>query len=294
MGVKNIFNKISKHFLIRNLIIAICALLVFIYLVNLALNIFTRHNQKFNVPDLQGKTIEEVQHLIKDADLKLIVIDSLFIAGLTPGTIIDQSPEPTSYVKSGRKVFLTINSYSPRSEVVPYVTGFSLRQAKNMLETKGFEIKRLIYRSDMATNNVIGESYNGQEIVRGSTIKATLGEGITLTVGRAAGSPLPLVPKVVGLTLREAKSRLWEIGLNVGDIRLDADVNDSNLSEARVYKQTPDQQSRTDYGASVILYLSIDTNRVNQGVKRSDEDMRKAIENPVEDISEEELERLLQ
>lgn len=291
--IKKILNKISKHFLLRNVVLAICGIVVFFYFVNVLLNIATRHNEKLSVPDLQGKTIAEVQSLIVDAALELVVIDSLFVSGLAPGTIIDQSPEPSSFVKSGRKIFLVINSISPRSEVIPYVTGFSLRQAKNTLEGKGFQIKRLIYRSDMATNNVIGESYNGREIVRGSTLKATLGEGITLTVGRSGGAALPLVPKVVGLSLREARSRLWEVGLNVKEVDTDRSLGSLRAGDIRVYKQSPNQQSRLDYGANVTIYLSTDIKRVHQGSSRSDRDIRSAIENPSEDITEAELKELL-
>lgn len=290
---RRLINKISAHFLLRNIVIAVCGIIVFVYLVSVALNLFTRHGQRYSVPELLGKTIEQVAPLIEDADLELVVIDSLFVPGIAPGTIIDQSPEPTSAVKSGRKVFLVINSISPRSEVIPYVTGFSLRQAKNILEGKGFEIKRLVYKADMANNNVIGQSYNGEQIVRGSTIKATLGEGITLIVGRSSGVALPIVPKVIGLTLREAKSRLWEIGLNVGEIRRDVDVTEINIDQARVYKQSPGQQSRYDYGSNVTLYLTTKVDKITDGSRKSDTEARKTTDETTEDITPEELEKLL-
>ncbi len=290
---KNIFRSISSHFLLRNAILALCGVVVFIYLVSIVLNIFTRHSEHYEVPELLNMTVAQAAPLIEDADLQLVVIDSLFVAGMEPGMIIDQSPEPTSQVKSGRKVFLVINSMNPRSEVIPYVTGYSLRQAKNMLQSRGFTIDRLIYKADIATNNVIGQSYKGREITRSSEIEAVLGQGITLTVGRSSGAPLPLVPKVVGLTAREAKSRLWEVGLNVGEVIYDSSVDKGSRSSAKVYKQSPSQQSRLDFGAKVTLYMSIDGERVQGGVKRSDSDLIDARENPVEEleVSEEELEK---
>lgn len=286
-------NKISAHFLLRHIVLAVCGVIVFVYLVSVALNVFTRHGQRYAVPNMLGKTVEESTADIEEANLELVVIDSLFVPGLAPGSIIDQSPEPTSAVKSGRKVFLVINSLSPRSEVIPYVTGFSLRQAKNILEGKGFEIKRLIYKSDMANNNVIGQSYNGKDIVRGSTLKATLGEGITLIVGRSGGAPMPLVPKTIGLSLREAKSRLWEIGLNVGEVRRDADVTELNLEDARVYKQTPGQQSRADYGSSVTLYLTTRIDKINDGSRKADTNASKIVDAETDEVTPEELAKLL-
>lgn len=290
---KRLINKISNHFLLRNIVLSICAIIVFVYLVSVALNLFTRHGQRYSVPDFIGKTLDQAVPMTQDADLELVVIDSLFVAGMTPGTIIDQSPEPTSSVKSGRKVFLVINSVNPRSEVIPYVTGFSLRQAKNLIEGKGFEIKRLIYRPDMANNNVIGQSYNGKDIVRGSTLKATLGEGITLVIGRSASAPMPNVPKVVGLSVREAKSRLWEVGLNVGEVRRDADVTETNLADAKVYKQNPGQQIRLDYGSNVDLYISTKIDRVIDGSRKSDVDARKTVADTAAELTQAELDALL-
>ncbi len=287
--ITKIFRAISEHFLLRNIIIAFCAIVIFLYLTSLALNIFTRHGEKYEVPDLIGKTIAGAEEYIKEADLQLVVNDSLYVAGLLPGSIIDQSPEPTSFVKSGRKVFLVINATNPRSEVIPYVTGYSIRLAKNILQSQGFTIDRLIYRSDIATNNVIGQKYKGKEIKKGSNQKAVLGEGVTLTVGRASDAPLPLVPNVVGLDIREAKSRLWETGLNVGSIINDDSVNEKNINEAKVYKQTPGQHTRNDYGAKVTLYMSVDKNRVKSGKDRAEQEIRDAIENPSEEISEEEF-----
>lgn len=286
---KRLLQKVSNHFFLRHFIIAICVVIVIIYLTSLALNIFTRHGEKYEVPNLTGKTVAASAALAAEADLQLVVIDSLFVAGMEPGAILDQSPEPGSAVKSGRKVFLVINAVNPRSEVIPYVTGYSLRLGKNILQSRGFTIDKLVYRSDIATNNIIGQQYKGRTITSSSNISATLGEGVTLIVGRAADAPLPMTPKVVGVTLREAQSRLWESGLNIGKIIYDDTVNDTNRGEAKVYKQSPGQNSRLSFGATVTLYLSADDDRVQKGSLRTDNEVREAQANPSEDISEEEF-----
>ncbi len=289
---KRIFQKISNHFLLRQLILITSAVIVLIFIISLGLNIFTRHSERLEVPKLIGNTLAKADEIADHNDLRLEVIDSIFVAGMTPGTVIDQTPDAGNFVKSGRKVFLIINAFKPRSEVIPYVTGYSLRQAKNILQAKGFTIDKLIYKWDMATNNVIGQSYKGKNITADDNIVATLGEGITLTVGKGSGAALPLVPKVVGLTLREAQSRLWELGLNVGDVIKDNSVTEININEARVYKQNPGQQRRLDFGARVTLYLSADENRISTGIDRSDQEIFDARENPSEEISQEEFDSL--
>lgn len=289
---KKMIRRINDHFLLRNIVFAVCGVLVFLFVVNVLLSIFTRHGQQYVVPDFVGTVVGQTADLTHDASLQVVVIDSLYVPTEKPGAILDQNPKPTARVKSGRKVFVVINATNPKMDVIPYVTGYSLRQAKNMLEGKGFQIERLVYSPDMANNNVIGESYQNREIVKGSTVQAPLGSGVVLRVGRSAGAPLLVTPKVVGLTLREAKSRLWEVGLNVGEVRRDPDVTDRNEGEARVYRQTPAQQTRIDYGARVMLNLSSVTTKVTDNSKKSDAEARRL---PVEEepLSQEELNALL-
>lgn len=289
---KRMIRRINDHFLLRNIVFAVCGVIVFLFVVNILLSIFTRHGQQYVVPDFVGAVVGQTDNLTDDASLQVVVIDSLYVSGEKPGAILDQNPKPTARVKSGRKVFVVINATNPKMDVIPYVTGYSLRQAKNTLEGKGFQIERLVYSPDMANNNVIGESYQNREIVKGSTVQAPLGSGVVLRVGRSAGAPLLVTPKVVGLTLREAKSRLWEVGLNVGEVRRDPDVTDRNEGEARVYRQTPSQQTRIDYGARVMLNLSSVTTKVTENSKKSDAEARRL---PVEEepLSQEELNALL-
>ncbi|MEG1607518.1 MAG: PASTA domain-containing protein [Mucinivorans sp.] len=266
--LRKIFDYIKGHFLLRNLVLAVCLIVVFIYAIEIFLGLFTRHGQSYEVPALVGMTVEQATATADN--LRIEVIDSLFVPREQPGAILDQSPNAGMGVKAGRTIFVVINAERPRMEVVPYVTGFSLRQAKNMLESKGFEIGRLVYSADMATNNILDEHCKATRITQNGNFKAEMGSAITLTVGLNGSSPLPLVPKVVGLTLRQAKSRLWEMGLNLGDVRPDGTLNDKDDAKAKVYRQSPNQQTRADYGQSVTLYLTADIDKIKDGGKESD------------------------
>lgn len=265
-----IYDTIRGNVLLRNLVMALCLGIILYFVVNLCLNIYTRHGQKFIVPSMIGHTVSEAAGMASKGDLVLEVIDSLYMPKQKPGMILDQSPKPGMGVKSGRRIFLTVNASRPRTDIIPYVTGYSLRQAKNMLETKGFEIEKLVYRSDMATNNVLDELYKGKSVTQGSRTEAELGSGITLIVGVNHSSPLPRIPKVIGLTLREAKSRLWEVGLNVGNVRYDSGIDGTDKEDARVYRQDPNQQSRTDYGGKISLWLTLDAQKIASSAKISD------------------------
>ena len=74
----------------------------------------------------------------------------------------------------------------------------------------------------------------------------------------------------VGLPLREAKSRIWEAGLNVAGVTLAEDIDRMNLRQARVYLQQPDQGHRVVLGTGISIALSLDSLTVASGVSRSD------------------------
>lgn len=218
--------------------------------------------------------------------LAVEVIDSLYIPKELAGAILDQSPNAGMGVKKGRKIFVVINAEKPRMEVIPYVSGYSLRQAKNLLENKGFEIERLVYKDDLATNNILGQSYKGTPITNGSNLKAELGSGVVLTVGRNSSSPLPLVPKVIGLNVREAKSRLWEMGLNVGDLKPDNTMQGKEIEQGKIYRQIPNQQMRTGYGSRITLYVTSDIAKITNGSKESDTQARTFVEGEDDETEE--------
>ena len=226
--LRKLARKINGDVITRNLVLAACAVIVFVFVVSQLLNLFTRHGQVKVVPDFSGMTVEEALRAGRNASLRIEINDSLYVPAYPGGVILEQNPASGARVKSGRHIFVTINSFHQKKVEIPYVTGFSLRQAKNNIEMAGLEIKELIYRNDIATNNVLEERYEGKAIRPGSKVEAEIGSGVTLVVGKAEDAPLQQVPKLVGFSLREAKSRLWEAGFNVGKISGDDEINALN------------------------------------------------------------------
>lgn len=261
----NLIRKINANPLTRNLVLAACAIIVFVFVVNLMLNLFTRHGQVREVPDLSGMSVEEAAHAGQGASLRIEINDSLYVPAYPGGVILEQNPSPGAKVKSGRRVFVTINSFRQKMVAIPYVTGYSLRQAKNNLEMAGLGIDKLIYRSDLATNYVLEERYNDKLISAGSQAEAEVGSGVTLVVGKGADAVAQAVPRLVGFSAREAKSRLWEAGFNVGKVSYDEGVNLLNEKDARVRAQSPGVGSRQQYGTAVNFTLSLDEDRIEKG-----------------------------
>ena len=181
-------------------------------------------------------------------------------------------------MKPGRTVYVTINACRQKRVPVPYVAGRSLRQAKNMLEIAGLEIAELVYRPDIATNYVLEERLEGVRITETSRVEAEMGSGVTLHVGVEPGHGTTVVPQIVGLSLRDAKSRLWEQGLNIGRVRFDQGINLLNQKEARVYVQIPAAERRATLGSQVELRLALDGGKIAEHRKTAERQARQTAE----------------
>lgn len=178
-------DRLNQYPMLRAAVLFACGVIVVVFIATIGLNILTRHGQHKIVPDFTGVSVEEAVRLARRGDVSVEVIDSLFVPSVEPGAILDQNPAPETAVKAGRRVFVTINAQAQRKVQIPYVTGFSLRQARNMLEVAGLEVGQVVYRPDMANDYVLEERFEGVLISRGSREMAELGSGITLVVGRS-------------------------------------------------------------------------------------------------------------
>lgn len=254
----SLWNRIKTYKLLYHLLIIAAILLALAIVAHLVMQVGTRHGARRTVPDFSGIRLAEAEQLAARHDLELHINDSLFVPAYEGGIVLDQLPEGGVEVKPGRTVYITINSFRQKIVPVPYVAGRSLRQAKNMLEIAGLEIAQLVYRPDMATNYVLEEEFEGQPVTAEQPVEAEMGSGITLYVGVEEGKEFTAVPQTIGLSLREAKGRVWESGLNVGRVIYDEGINLLNQKNARVYHQTPSAESGSSLGSKVDLRLTLD------------------------------------
>ena len=244
---------------------------------HVAMQFGTRHSARRTVPDFSGMPYDEAERLASERSLKLHINDSLFVPAYDGGVVLDQLPAGGSDVKPGRTVYITINSYRQKSVEVPYVAERSLRQAKNMLEIAGLEIAELVYKPDMATNYVLEQWCNGRKMERGDRVEMEMGSGVTLCVG-AEDDVATVVPKIIGLSLESAKSRLWESGLNVGAVNFDKGIDRLNRDRAQVCAQSLSAGIKRPLGTKVSIELTLDSVRVAEAGKAADEALQRIID----------------
>lgn len=268
--ISNYWKRLKSYPYLYHLVLIAGAVALLLLVAHFAMQIGTRHGQHRTVPDFTGLALDDAGRLARRNNLELRVNDSLFVPAYDGGVVLDQLPHEGTQVKGGRTVYVTINSFAQKRVEVPYVAGRSLRQAKNMLEIAGLEIDRLIYRPDMATNYVLEQRVDGRTVDAGTKLQIEIGSGVTLYVGAAEGEAVAVVPKVMGVSLREAKSRLWEQGLNVGSVVFDEGIDLLNQKDARVYRQQPIQGYATVLGSEVGLRLTLDAEKVARESAASD------------------------
>ena len=264
----------------RHFILAVCSAIVLVCVASQLLGVLTRHNQRIVVPEFVGTDLGEALKVAGKAELEIHVNDSLYVPAYDGGVVLDQNPKAGSEVKSGRHIFVTVNSYNQRKVQLPYVTGFSLRQAKNILEVAGLGIDEIRYVPDIATNYVIEQRIDGKVVEENTDQQVYIGTNVTLIVGQSSKDEqsYQTVPKVVGLSLSEAKSRLWERGLNIGAVKFDEGINMFEQNEARVYMQSPGQAQLAKLGQKVTLRLTLDAEKIEKSNTQSDREAKKLIE----------------
>ena len=232
---------------------------------------FTRHNSSRPVPDFKGLSKTEAIELADDNSLRIQIADSVFSQEQKPGTIVEQEPKAGVHVKKNRRIFLIINALNPEKVAMPNVIGVSIRQAVAILESNGLFAGHLSYASDIATNNVLRQLFQGKAINPGKKINK--GSYINLVLGKNGNYDFAKIPNICGLTLRKAQRIISQESLNTGKIHYDNSVkNSADSLKAFIIKQKPEftENEQASLGAYVDLWLSVDMKKVKKESKKDE------------------------
>ncbi|OFX60304.1 MAG: hypothetical protein A2046_05720 [Bacteroidetes bacterium GWA2_30_7] len=257
--MKNFFKFfISKTFFI-NVGIALIVTVVILWITFLSLESFTQHGETIAVPDFRGLTLEEITQLTNEKGLRFEVTDSVYLLDEKKGTVVDQNPPPDFKVKENRKIFVTMNAIMPERVQVPDLVGVSLRQATAYIETFGLKVGKLSYIPDIGKNVVLNQKYKGKDIKTGSLIEK--GKAIDLVLGLGETKERTSVPKIIGMNIEEATTKLAEFSLNIGAIVCDESIKTvKDSSSAKIYKQfpMPMPKSEISLGSGIDIWITND------------------------------------
>ena len=250
--------------ILKNLIWALVYVAVLIAGVSIGLAFFTNHNKEIEVPDFTTLSVQEAGQIAEAAGIRVEVIDSVYVRRMEKGAIFSQNPAAGSRVKKNRLIRLTINAVNAKQVSMPNLVGYSMRQAKAELSSKGLNLGKLIYVSDMATNNVLKQQYRGSDIRTGTMIDS--GSEIDLVVGLNESDNQTRVPNVVGMKYTRAVDAVHDNSLNVARTTFDDSVKNYNDSlNAVVFRQSPAASSAPiGMGGEVSLFFTLDESKLPQ------------------------------
>lgn len=255
-------NNTKRFWVLKNLLGAALFFVVLAVAANLLLGIFTHHGKVIEVPDMVGLSVRQADRVADSTGVRIDVVDSIYVRGMAKGAVYKQSPAAGASVKKGRRIMLTINATVPKRVTMPNLVGYSMRQAKAELSSRGLNLGKLIYVDDIATNNVLKQQQRGRDVRPGSSVES--GSDIDLVVGLNGSDNRTYVPNVLGMKYVRATDVIHENSLNISRLVFDESVRNYNDTiNSVVYRQSPGASSAPSLmGSDVSLYLTVDPSRI--------------------------------
>ncbi len=229
-----------RYFISKEFFLTILGLIVlggFLYLTVFfwILPAYAKHGKGITVPDVQQLPLSDAMSALEEADLRPYVLDSTFLEGVPPGTVLKQYPEAYKRVKPDRRISLTINQRTPPMVSMPKIDDMILYQAKVSLEGRRLSLGRVSYTPDIAKDVVLEVSYQGSPISAGG--KVPVGAKIDVVVGKGQGDMRVSIPDLTGLTYEEALNIISNSLLQLGGVSYNPGGPPDQYG--RVYSQRP-------------------------------------------------------
>ena len=196
-------------------------------------------NSTVDVPNVVGKQLSVATRLLEERHLR-VSSSEVTNSDVPAGQVISQSPEPGESVKEQRLVHLVV-SKGAGDITIPDLQGMSFDQAREKLKSLGLSIGKVAYVSDTSKDDGVVIS---QGLQAGG--KASKGATVDITVNQTKSSTIE-IPNVVGMTIKEAKEALGNLGLSISKI------SGSNEDTAIVTDVSPAPGSSVKRDESVSL-----------------------------------------
>ncbi len=244
--------------------IAAVGITIFLIVLNmLVLRIYTDHGESIAIPDLKGKSSDEIATILDNLDLRFQIKDSVYSREVAPGTVLDQYPKSGMKVKENRTIFITLCALSQEMIPMPQLTDISYRQATSLIESSGLISGSITYQASEFPNLVLVQKVDGKIVRVGEKIPK--GSVVDLTLGSDSDSPTSEVPTLFGRNLTEARLTLGEAFLNVGTITYDESfTSEEQKTKGLIWKQTPDPSEVFEVarGTAIEIWLTLDPTKL--------------------------------
>ncbi|MGY5354312.1 PASTA domain-containing protein [Wenyingzhuangia sp. IMCC45467] len=172
----------SKHFII-SLFVSVILLALILWGVIKYLHTYTNQDQKIEVPNLVGLTVDEVKVVLDDKMLDYVLLETgSYNPEIPKEAVLEQLPEAGQIVKEKRKIYITINPDGYASAPIPPFYGRTKKEIQQLIINSGFIVGQYEEIDDIGTV-VRGLKFKGQELKSGdklpkmSIIDVVIGNG---------------------------------------------------------------------------------------------------------------------
>lgn len=199
------------------------------------------------VPNLIGLTYESVkENETYLENFNIQVEETSFQEGVEEGAIYHQEPKEGRVVKKGSIITIKVSGGTQSMSVEDY-SGQDSAAVYARLEELGLK-----YEEQQVNHPSIGA---GKVVKTDPPVGGTINAGETIVVYVSMGSTTKQVevPDVKGLTVEEAKEKLGEAGLKIGDRET---VTDAKEAKGKIIEQSPESGSMIEDGGRVDLKVS--------------------------------------
>jgi serine/threonine-protein kinase len=205
--------------------------------------------QELTAPNLQGLGLRDARDRWRAQGIVIIEDSQRVDPSVEPGTILSQIPGGGAPLQT--KEIRVVVAAAPEMVTVPSVVGKSATEATEALVAAGFEVPTPDNEvSSGAPGTVLRQEPNaGSKSEKGSLVRLVVS-------GEPEGAPEPAtieVPKVTGMPIGRARSKLTEAGLEVGSVRERED--DVDLDAGSVLSQDPRAGTAVAPGTAVNLVI---------------------------------------
>lgn len=141
MKSKEFFGKFLDRRLWGNLLAMAVVAAALCFGVKYGLDVYTHHGEEIPVPNVRGMGFNEARALIESNGLRVAVADTGYNKRMPADCVLLQTPIGGTRVKSGRMVYLTVNSESTPTLTIPDIAdNSSVREAEARLKAMGFRL----------------------------------------------------------------------------------------------------------------------------------------------------------
>ncbi|MCD8290452.1 MAG: PASTA domain-containing protein [Prevotella sp.] len=181
MKAREFFDKFRSKRLWLNLLAMLLVVVLLCVGTYIAIAYYTHHGEEINIPDIRHKQFSDAEHILESNSLNIMVSDTGYVRTLPADCILEQSPEPGRKVKSGRTIYVVINSAnSPMLTIPDIIDNCSYREARAKLTAMGFKVGPTEYIPG-EKDWLYGLKHNGVLLQKGS--KVSVDDMIVMQVG---------------------------------------------------------------------------------------------------------------